>query len=78
VPFQPRRRPRRTCRSPCHDRAVAGGRLIAQKLTKTWEQQVIVDNHGGTTGSEVAAKSPPAGDRLLVGTSITHAIAPSL
>jgi hypothetical protein len=39
---------------------------------------VIVDNHGGTTGSEVAAKSPPAGDRLLVGTSITHAIAPSL
>jgi tripartite-type tricarboxylate transporter receptor subunit TctC len=54
------------------------GRLIAQKLTTTWGQQVIVDNHGGTTGSEVAAKSPLDVDRLLVGTSSTHAIAPSL
>ncbi|HZN23481.1 MAG TPA: tripartite tricarboxylate transporter substrate binding protein [Burkholderiales bacterium] len=57
------------------------GRLIAQKLTESWNQQVIVDNRGGaggTIGSELAAKSPPDGYTILVGTSSTHAIAPSL
>jgi tripartite-type tricarboxylate transporter receptor subunit TctC len=57
------------------------GRLIAQKLSESWGQQVIVDNRGGaggTIGSEVAAKSPPDGYTILVGTSSTHAIAPSL
>src|SRR5688572_29916270 len=57
------------------------GRLIAQKLTESWGQQVIVDNRGGaggTIGSDVAAKAPPDGYTLLVGTSSTHAIAPSL
>jgi tripartite-type tricarboxylate transporter receptor subunit TctC len=57
------------------------GRLIAQKLSETWGQQVIVDNRGGaggTIGSEVAAKSPADGYTILVGTSSTHAIAPSL
>src|ERR687890_393351 len=57
------------------------GRLIAQKLSESWNQQVIVDNRGGaggTIGSELAAKSPPDGYTILVGTSSTHAIAPSL
>ena len=57
------------------------GRLIAQKLTESWGQQVIVDNRGGaggTIGSDVAAKSAPDGYTMLVGTSSTHAIAPSL
>src|SRR3954467_9266478 len=57
------------------------GRLIAQKLTESWGQQVIVDNRGGaggTIGSDFAAKSPPDGYTLLVGTSSTHAVAPSL
>ena len=57
------------------------GRLIAQKLTESWNHQVIVDNRGGaggTIGSELAAKSPPDGYTILVGTSSTHAIAPSL
>src|SRR5918911_5453006 len=57
------------------------GRLIAQKLAETWGHQVIVDNRGGaggTIGSELAAKSPPDGYTILVGTSSTHAIAPSL
>jgi tripartite-type tricarboxylate transporter receptor subunit TctC len=57
------------------------GRLIAQKLVEAWGQQVIVDNRGGaggTIGSELAAKSPPDGYTILVGTSSTHAIAPSL
>jgi tripartite-type tricarboxylate transporter receptor subunit TctC len=57
------------------------GRLIAQKLSETWGQQIIVDNRGGaggTIGSEVAAKSAPDGYTILVATSSTHAIAPSL
>jgi tripartite-type tricarboxylate transporter receptor subunit TctC len=57
------------------------GRLIAQKLSETWGQQVIVDNRGGaggTIGSDVAAKSPPDGYTMLLGTSSTHAVAPSL
>ena len=56
-------------------------RLISQKLTESWGQQVIVDNRagaGGTIGSDVAAKSPTDGYTLLMGTSSTHAIAPSL
>ena len=57
------------------------GRLVAQKLSEAWGHQVIVDNRGGaggTIGSEVAAKSPPDGYTILVGTSSTHAVAPSL
>jgi tripartite-type tricarboxylate transporter receptor subunit TctC len=57
------------------------GRLVAQKLSESWGHQVIVDNRGGaggTIGSEVAAKSPPDGYTILVGTSSTHAVAPSL
>ena len=57
------------------------GRLIAQKLSEAWGQQVIVDNRGGaggTIGSDVAAKSPPDGYTMLLGTSSTHAVAPSL
>jgi tripartite-type tricarboxylate transporter receptor subunit TctC len=57
------------------------GRVVAQKLAEAWGHQVIVDNRGGaggTIGSDVAAKSPPDGYTLLVGTSSTHAVAPSL
>jgi tripartite-type tricarboxylate transporter receptor subunit TctC len=57
------------------------GRLIAQKLSEAWGQQVIVDNRGGaggTIGSDVAAKSSPDGYTMLLGTSSTHAVAPSL
>jgi tripartite-type tricarboxylate transporter receptor subunit TctC len=56
-------------------------RLVAQKLAEAWSQQVIVDNRGGaagTIGSDLAAKAPPDGYTLLVGTSSTHAIAQSL
>jgi tripartite-type tricarboxylate transporter receptor subunit TctC len=56
-------------------------RLVAQKLTDAMGQQVIVDNRGGaggTIGSDVAAKAPPDGYNILVGTSSTHAIAPGL
>lgn len=56
-------------------------RLIAQKLTEAWGVQVIVDNRagaGGTVGSDIAAKSTPDGYTILMGTSSTHAVAPSL
>ena len=44
------------------------GRLIADRLTKLWGQQVIVDNRGGASGSIGAAfvaKAPPDGYTLL-------------
>ncbi|MGE5525402.1 MAG: Bug family tripartite tricarboxylate transporter substrate binding protein [Rhodospirillaceae bacterium] len=56
-------------------------RLVAQKMTESFGQQVLVDNRGGaagTIGSDAAAKAAPDGYTLLVGTSSTHAIAPSL
>jgi tripartite-type tricarboxylate transporter receptor subunit TctC len=56
-------------------------RLVGQKLAEAMGHQVIVDNRGGaggTIGSDVAAKAPADGYNILVGTSSTHAIAPSL
>ena len=57
------------------------GRLLAEKLTTSLGQTVIVENRagaGGTTGSDVVAKATPDGYTLLIGTSSTHAIAPAL
>ena len=50
-------------------------RVIGQKLTEAWGQQVIVENRagGGTViGTEVVAKSPPDGYNLLM-VSASHA-----
>lgn len=47
------------------------GRLIGQKLTEAWGQQVVIDNRpgaGGTLGVEVATKSPPDGYTIVMGT----------
>lgn len=52
------------------------GRIVAQKLSEQTAQQVVVDNRagaGGNLGAEIAAKAPPDGYTLLLGTS-THAI----
>ena len=57
------------------------GRLLADKLSQSLGQAVVVDNRagaGGTSGSDVAAKSAPDGYTFLLGTSSTHAIAPAL
>jgi tripartite-type tricarboxylate transporter receptor subunit TctC len=46
-------------------------RLLAPKLTETWEQQVIVDNRAGASGvigTELAARSAPDGTTLFLGT----------
>ena len=56
-------------------------RLIAEKISPALGQPVVVDNRaggGGTAGSDQAAKSTADGYTLLMGTSSTHAIAPSL
>jgi tripartite-type tricarboxylate transporter receptor subunit TctC len=48
------------------------GRLIGTKLTEAWGQQVVVDPRPAATGivgSEIAAKSPPDGQTLVIITS---------
>jgi tripartite-type tricarboxylate transporter receptor subunit TctC len=55
-------------------------RSIAQKLNETWNQPVVVDNRpgaGGNIGTELAAKSPPDGYTLFIGT-VANAINQSL
>jgi tripartite-type tricarboxylate transporter receptor subunit TctC len=52
-------------------------RIVAQKLTDGWRQQVIVDNRagaGGNIGAEAVAKSAPDGYTLLLATTGVMAI----
>ena len=56
-------------------------RVVAERLSKNLNQQVLVDNRagGGTViGADLAAKSAPDGYTLLLGTATTHAINSSL
>jgi tripartite-type tricarboxylate transporter receptor subunit TctC len=56
------------------------GRLVAQKLTDAFSQQVVVENRAGASGIigvEVAAKSAPDGYTLLI-TQTSIAINPSM
>ena len=56
-------------------------RLIAPRLTSALGQQVLVDNRGGAggmVGVDIAAKAPPDGYTLVIGTIGNIAIAPSL
>ncbi len=55
-------------------------RIIGQKMTESWGQQVVVDNRagaGGNIGTEIVARSPPDGYTLLMASS-AFAINPSL
>jgi tripartite-type tricarboxylate transporter receptor subunit TctC len=56
------------------------GRVVAQKLSDAFGQQVVVDNRGGaggTIGTEIVAKSAPDGHTLLM-VPTSHVINPSL
>jgi len=56
-------------------------RLLAQKLSEAWKQQVLVENRpgaGGNIGTELAARAAPDGYTLLLGHTGTLAINPSL
>lgn len=56
-------------------------RFIAQKFTERWGQQAVVDNRpgaGGIIGVEIASKSAPDGQTIVIGHVGTHASAPSL
>ncbi|MCC7483425.1 MAG: tripartite tricarboxylate transporter substrate binding protein [Burkholderiales bacterium] len=56
-------------------------RLVAQKLTEAWKEQVVVDNRvgaGGIIGTELAAKAPADGYTVLLGSITTHAVNPAL
>jgi tripartite-type tricarboxylate transporter receptor subunit TctC len=52
------------------------GRRVAQSLSETLKQSVVVDNRPGASGvlaSELVAKAPPDGYTLLLVTNSTHA-----
>src|SRR6186997_347076 len=56
-------------------------RLMAERLTDLWKQQVIVDNKGGgggIPGVEAGRAATPDGYTLLVATSGTFGVNPSL
>ena len=56
-------------------------RIVAQKLSERLGQQVVVENRGGaggTIGTEVVAKAAPDGYTLVLGTTSTHVVAPSV
>ena len=61
--------------------ADVAARLIAQKLGEDIGQPLIIDNRpgaGGNIGAQAAAKAPPDGYTLLVGSNGTHAANPAL
>jgi tripartite-type tricarboxylate transporter receptor subunit TctC len=56
-------------------------RLLAQGLSERWGQSVVVDNHGGgggVIGVSLAAKAPPDGYTLLLGSNGHITFAPAL
>jgi tripartite-type tricarboxylate transporter receptor subunit TctC len=56
-------------------------RIVAQKLGAQLGQPLVIENRGGaggTLGTAVVAKAPPDGYMLVVGTTSTHVVAPSV
>ena len=56
-------------------------RLLAQRVSETIGQQVVVENRagaGGALGADAAAKSPPDGYTLLLTTTAIYALLPNL
>src|SRR5438552_8311639 len=56
-------------------------RILAQKMSETLGQTVVVENRAGASGliaAEAAAKSVPDGYTLMMGSQTTFAVAPTL
>ena len=56
-------------------------RIVGQKLSAAWRQQIVVDNRAGANGnigSDIVAKANPDGYTLLLGTSGSNAVNPTL
>ncbi len=56
-------------------------RIVAQKVSAQLGQPIVVENRGGaggTIGAAVVAKAAPDGYSLLVGSTSTHVVAPSV
>ena len=56
-------------------------RVLAERLTEVWKQQVLVENKGGgggIPGTEAGKLAPPDGYTFLVATSGTFGVNPSL
>jgi tripartite-type tricarboxylate transporter receptor subunit TctC len=56
-------------------------RIVAQKLGSQLGQPLVIENRGGaggTLGTAVVAKAAPDGYSLVVGTTSTHVVAPSV
>jgi len=56
-------------------------RMVAQKVSETLGQQIVVDNRpgaGGALGADLVAKSPPDGYTVLLTTTAIYAILPNL
>jgi tripartite-type tricarboxylate transporter receptor subunit TctC len=56
-------------------------RIVGKKLSDSWGQQVVVDNRagaGGNIGSDIVAKASPDGYTMLMGTSGSNAVNPTL
>jgi tripartite-type tricarboxylate transporter receptor subunit TctC len=61
--------------------ASTAARSVADKMSETLGQQIVIDNRGGaggTVATRAAAKAPPDGYTLLVVTSATVGTSPSL
>jgi tripartite-type tricarboxylate transporter receptor subunit TctC len=57
------------------------GRLVGQKLSKSFNQAVVIENKpgaGGSIGTQEVARAPADGYTLLLATSSTHGINPWL
>src|SRR3972149_9018827 len=57
------------------------GRLVGQKLSESFGQQIVIDNRaggGGNIGAEIVVRSAPDGYTLLLGQTQTLAVNPTL
>ena len=57
------------------------GRMVAEKMSQSLKQSVVVDNKGGASGaigSDFVSRAAPDGYTLLVAISDTHAINPAV